>query len=171
MGKAVDNFFKKFGDLIVSIFYLALGIALIIGGKALPASQVMEIGPDFMPIVVGAICTGLSIILLIMSVGKLRKGEEAKEEDVPEGEVTDYKRVIESLILALAYVNVLKPVGFIISTLAYLLLQIIVLSPDDKRKPKDILLILVIDVVFTFVVYFLFRYAFKIVLPAGIFSL
>ena len=46
-----------------------------------------------------------------------------------------------------------------------------VLSPDDERGKKQAILLAVIDVVFTLVVFFLFRYGFKIVLPAGIFSI
>lgn len=173
MGKAVDSFLKKFGDLIVGICYLALGIALIIGAKALPKSTVMDIGPDFMPIVVGSICIGLSVLLLVQAVSALRKTAGQKTEAGSESteSASDYVRVIESLVLALVYVNVLKPVGFIISTLVYLALQIFVLAPNDKRTMKDIVKYVIIDVIFTLVVYFLFRYGFKIVLPAGILKL
>ena len=36
-------FLKKYGDMIVGIFYAALGIALIIGAGKLPKSNVMEL--------------------------------------------------------------------------------------------------------------------------------
>ena len=65
----------------------------------------------------------------------------------------------------------LQPVGFILSTMVYLLLQMLVLSPDDERDPKHIIRLVIIDVIFTLVVFFLFRYGFKIVLPAGIFTI
>ena len=71
----------------------------------------------------------------------------------------------------LVYVFVMKPVGFILSTLVFLFCQMMVLSPDDERGKKQAILLAVIDVVFTLVVFFLFRYGFKIVLPAGIFSI
>ena len=50
-------------------------------------------------------------------------------------------------------------------------LQIIVLAPDDRRSAKNIMLYAIIDVLFVFIVFFLFRYGFKIVLPAGMFTL
>jgi uncharacterized BrkB/YihY/UPF0761 family membrane protein len=59
-------------------------------------------------------------------------------------------------------------VGFIVSTLVYLIIQIYILAPDNKRTKKDLIQYAIIDVVFTVVVYFLFRYGFKIVLPGGI---
>ena len=137
-------FVKKYGDICVSIFFLVVGIALIIGARAFPKSAVVEIGPDFMPTVIGVIIVLLSAILLAQR---------------------------SSLILSLVYVFVLQPVGFIISTFVYLFGQIFVLAPDEKRTKKDIILYLIIDVVFVLVVFFLFRYGFKIVLPAGIFTI
>ena len=115
-------FIKKFGDLIVSIFYLILGVVMIVLARALPKSKVMEIGPDFMPIVVGILILVLATILLVQSIGKLRKGGVLSEEE--EKDHSDYRRVLESLVLATIYVNVLKPVGFLISTFVYLCLQI-----------------------------------------------
>lgn len=161
-------FIKKYGDFIVSIVFGALGIALIVGAKALPKSKVMEIGPDFMPTVIGGIIVVLSVILLVQTFMKFKKGgaeqEYAKDD-------SDYKRVALSLILALLYVFLLQKIGFIICTLVYLFCQIFVLAPDERRTKKDLLTYLIIDVVFTFVVFFLFRYGFKIVLPAGIFTI
>ena len=62
-------------------------------------------------------------------------------------------------------------VGFVISMLVYLMAQMIVLFADDKRTKADIIKLAVLNVVFTLVVFFLFRYGFKIVLPAGIFTI
>jgi len=159
-----DVFLKKYGDLIVSIFYTIVSVAMLILASMLPKSKVMAIGPDFMPTVIGILTLALSVILLIQTIGKLRKGEEVTGEK----DNSDYKRVLASLILATIYVNILMPVGFIISTLLYLVLQITVLAPDDKRTKKDLIKYAIITVVFTLVVYFLFRYGFKIILPQGI---
>ena len=159
-------FFKKYGDLVVSIFYLILGAALIIGARALPKSKVMEIGPDFMPTVVGVLILILAALLLRNTITDFKSNAEKAEKEGPEQ--CDYKRVLASLVSSIVYVNVLKPVGFILSTLVYLFLQIFILAPDDQRKPKNLVLYLILDVIFTLIVYFLFRYGFKIVLPAGL---
>lgn len=160
-------FIKKYGDIIVGIVYAVLGLALIIAARMLPKSQVMDIGPDFMPTVVGTLILVLSIILLVQAVQELRKNPD---KEVGKDE-SDYKRVLLSLILALLYVFLLKPIGFIICTLVYLFCQIFVLAPDSHRTKKDMIMYLIIDVVFTLIVYFLFRIGFKIVLPAGILPL
>jgi hypothetical protein len=159
-------FLKKYGDLIVSIFYIVLSIVLLVLARALPKSKVMSIGPDFMPTVVGILMLLLAVILLVQSINKLRKG--GVDGEVLEPDTSDYKRVLASLLLATVYVNILKPVGFLISTFAYLVLQIPVLAPDDKRSKKDLITYFVISLVFTVIVYVLFRYGFKIILPPGL---
>lgn len=161
-------FLKKYGDLITSVFFLIFGVWLIITAKMLPESAIVSIGPDFMPMVIGVIMVILAAILLVQSIMGIKKNtaEIKPDEDKPE-----YKRVIESLVLSLAYVLLLQPVGFIVSTLVYLFAQIFVLAPDVNRTKKDIIIFLIVDVVFTFIVFFLFRYGFKIVLPAGIFTI
>ena len=162
-------FFKKYGDIVVGIFYAALGAAVIAMARALPKSKVMKIGPDFMPEVIGIIIVILAAMLLFSSIRNFRRNADRAE--AAGKDTSDYKRVLSSLVLVVAYVNLLGPLGFILSTLAYLFLQIFVLAPDDRRTGKDILSYLILDVVFVFAVFFLFRYGFKIVLPAGVFTL
>lgn len=162
-------FFKKYGDIVVGVFFMALSAIMMVMAQMLPKSKVMEIGPDFMPMVIGGITFVLALILTVLNV-KNRKMRAAELENATVDEC-DYKRVLLSALLVLVYVFVLQPVGFIVSTLVYLPLQMLVLSPDDQRGKKQIIQLLIIDVIFTLVVFFLFRYGFKIVLPAGIFTI
>ena len=162
-------FFRKYGDIIVGIFYAVLGAATIWLSSQLPKSKVMKIGPDFMPTVIGILILVLALMLLF-SAFKNFKANAEKAASMP-ADTSDYKRVLASLVLVVIYVNILAPVGFILSTLGYLFLQIVVLAPNDRRSAKQILMYAVIDVIFVFIVFFLFRYGFKIVLPAGIFTL
>lgn len=162
-------FFKKYGDIVVGIFFMVLSAVMIAMARMLPKSKVMDIGPDFMPTVIGVIAFVLAALLLFLSIKNFKLN--AKEIENASIEDCDYKRVLASIILVLVYVFMLQPIGFIISTLVFLLLQMLVLSPDDERGKKDIIKLAVIDVIFTMVVFFLFRYGFKIVLPAGIFTI
>ena len=159
-------FFKKYGDIFVSIFFGLFSIVMIILANMLPKSKVMDIGPEFMPIIIGVLMLILSIILFVQSIKKFKAvSEECKDFK----DDSEYKRV--SLLLCIAYVFLLAPLGFIVSTLLYLGFQIYVLAPDNKRTKKDVIAYIVIDVIFTLVVFLLFRYGFTIVLPAGIFTI
>lgn len=162
-------FIKKYGDIMVGVFFMLLSGAMMVMAKMLPKSAVMDIGPDFMPMCIGIITFVLAAGLVFFGIKNLDMRiadvEKSEKEDL------DYKRVLTSFILILIYVFILQPVGFIVSTLLYLPLQMLVLAPSEKRGKKDIIQLLIIDVLFTFIVFFLFRYGFKIILPTGIFTI
>ncbi|WP_124065581.1 tripartite tricarboxylate transporter TctB family protein [Clostridium sp. E02] len=162
-------FIKKYGDMIVGGFLMILSAGMIIMAKMLPKSTIMDIGPDFMPMCIGIVTFVLAAALVFFNIinFKMRSAEAEKMEK----EELDYKRMLTSFILILIYVYLLQPVGFIVTTILYLPFQMYVLAPDDKKKKKDMIQLAVIAVIFTFVVFFLFRYGFKIILPAGIFTI
>lgn len=162
-------FIKKYGDIIVGVFFMLLSAAMLVMAKMLPKSTVMDIGPDFMPICIGVMTFVLAAALVLLNIKNMKIYVAQAEAEGPEK--ADYKRVLTSFIIILVYVFVLKSVGFIISTLVYLPVQMFILAPEERRGRKNVIQLLLTDVLFTFVVFFLFRYGFKIVLPAGIFTI
>ena len=162
-------FWKKYGDYITSVFFIGISIFMIVMARSLPKSKVMSIGPDFMPTVIGCLTLLLAIALLATTI--LNSKKRKQELAVAKPEECDYRKMLTSLFLILVYVFILQPVGFIVSTLVYLLPQFVALAPPAERNKKKIIELLVVDVIFTLVVFFLFRYGFKIVLPAGIFTI
>ncbi|MDW2799279.1 tripartite tricarboxylate transporter TctB family protein [Clostridium boliviensis] len=162
-------FIKKYGDIIVGGFFMILSAGMMIMAKMLPKSAIMDIGPDFMPMCIGIVTFALAAVLAFLNIKNLKI--RTAEAETMEKENLDYKRMLISFILILVYVYLLHPVGFIVSTILYLPLQMYILAPDDKKKKKDIIQLVIITVIFTFVVFFLFRYGFKIILPAGIFTI
>lgn len=162
-------FFKKYGDIVVGVFFMVLSAVLMVMAHMLPKSKVMEIGPDFMPMCIGVVTFILATILTFLNIKNFKmKAAELESAEIPD---CDYKRVLSSIILVLVYVFALSPVGFILSTMVYLVLQMLVLAPDEVRTKKETIKLAIISVVFTLIVFFLFRYGFKIVLPAGIFTI
>ena len=162
-------FIKKYGDIIVGVFFMLLSAAMMVMAKMLPKSTVMDIGSDFMPMCIGVMTFVLAAALVLLNIKNMKIYVAQAEAEGPEK--ADYKRVLTSFIIILVYVFVLKSVGFIISTLVYLPVQMFILAPEERRGKKDVIQLLITDVLFTFVVFFLFRYGFKIVLPAGIFTI
>ena len=162
-------FIKKYGDIIVGVFFMLLSAAMLVMAKMLPKSTVMDIGPDFMPMCIGVMTFVLAAALVFLNIKNMKIYVAQAEAEGPEK--ADYKRVLTSVIIILVYVFVLKSVGFNISTLVYLPVQMFILAPEERRGKKNVIQLLLTDVLFTFVVFFLFRYGFKIVLPAGIFTI
>ena len=122
-----------------------------------------------MPMCIGVMTFVLAAALVFLNIKNMKIYVAEAEAEGPEK--ADYKRVLTSFIIILVYVFVLKSVGFIISTLVYLPVQMFILAPEERRGKKNVIQLLLTDVLFTFVVFFLFRYGFKIVLPAGIFTI
>lgn len=162
-------FIKKYGDMIVGGFFMILSAGMMIMAKMLPKSTIMDIGPDFMPMCIGLVTFVLAAALAFLNLKNLKM--RTAEAEKMEKEELDYKRMLTSFMLILVYVFLLQPVGFIVTTILYLPLQMYSLAPDEKKTKKDIIQLAVTSVIFTFVVFFLFRYGFKIILPAGIFTI
>lgn len=162
-------FFKKYGDIVSGIFFMVLSAAMMGMAMLLPKSKVMDIGPNFMPMCIGMITFILAAALTFLNIKNFR--QRTAQIDPASIAECDYRRVLTSIVLVLIYVFLLQPIGFLVSTAVYLPLQMLVLSPEDKRRKKDLIQLIVIGIVFTLIVFFLFRYGFKIVLPAGIFTI
>lgn len=162
-------FFKKYGDYVVSGFFMSFSVAMLVLSTQIKKSKIMAIGPEFMPKVIATIMLILSIALLVSTISQ-HKVRVAEAEAMGSKKV-DYKRVIYSLLLVLSFVLALKPVGFTLTSLLFLPLEMFVLAPDEERTKKDAIKYVIISTIFTFIVYFLFRYGFKILLPVGIFAI
>ena len=78
------------------------------------------------------------------------------------------EEVLATIAAFTVYVFVLSSVGFVISSIVYLFVQILILTPKEKRTPKGIALYAVLSVVFCAVVYVIFRFGLNVMLPAGI---
>ena len=162
-------FWRKYRDYLSSIFFIAISLFMIYLARLLPKSKVMSIGPDFMPTVIGVTTLILAVLLLILTVMRTKERETALAKAEPED--FDYRRMLYSLVLILIYVFIMQPVGFILSTIIYLIPQFLVLAPDEERNKKEAIKLVVISIIFTIIVFLLFRYGFKIVLPAGLFTI
>lgn len=154
---------KKHEDFIIGIIFMILSIGYFILSKFLPASKLMKIGPSFMPSVIACCIFILSILQIIngYKVLKINK-EEKKEEFTPE-----YKRVLATIIAFAFYVLLLEPIGFLITTFIYLVIQMYILSTHEQRRP---IIFILISLITTVVVYYGFKNGFSIMIPAGIFG-
>lgn len=138
------------------------------------------IGSDFIPKVVTAIgflCTLRVFAEQISITLKEKKAIEAAGGDSrifkgptkgqPLGYYVQKYISILTLLLIAIYISLMKPLGFILSTIIYLFAQIMLIAPKDKKKP---VFIAILSIVFSIVIYAIFTKGFYVILPAGIFS-
>jgi putative tricarboxylic transport membrane protein len=72
--------------------------------------------------------------------------------------------VVFTFAVIIGYVIVMPTLGFILSTIIYLILQMIILSPKEKR---NYVLFAIVAVVFTALVFVAFRVGLQQLLPRG----
>jgi putative tricarboxylic transport membrane protein len=89
---------------------------------------------------------------------------KAEEKEKPEKE--DFSAVLETSALLIFYVVAFKPLGFIVSSIIFMFLEMIVVCPSNEKR--DYKLFAIVSVATAFIVYFVFRYGFDQMLPTGI---
>lgn len=172
---------KIYRDIGVSIFFIIFSVAGIIIGINTPKGLISGgVGANFLPTLCSLLIGLLSVFLLASSLKSLSKEKEKSLPDTEAEQKGDTeedhtrKRVVAQTILSFIYIILfnlfLKQIGFLIMAPLYLFIQMSTIAPREKRKLKDILRYLIIAVVVTAAVYYVFTYGFKIVIPMGIFK-
>lgn len=100
--------------------------------------------------------------LLIFSVALLIQTHFSKvEEEVEDSEEVDVKQLIFVILSSGIYVALITVIGYVVSTLLYLLVVLFGLGLEKKRAS-------IVGVGFTIAIYVLFKVALKVPLPTGL---
>jgi len=156
--------FKKCKDLILGVFMLGLsGFYLYFTQqiKTKPKLTPSYASDRIMPTILGILLAILAIILIVQGVKKLKAPDDG---DGKKMDPADTMAVILTFAVIIGYVIILPMAGFCLSTIIYLFLQMIILSPPDKR---NYVLFAVVAVVFTILVFIAFRIGLQQLLPRG----
>lgn len=158
-------------ELIIGVAMLAASIGYMLMSYQLPGHQGVDAAT------VPVLLSGLLLLLGVMQLfsafaskpvqsteASAQQAEEDGEAAAPE--IVEPKTVIKTLVLILAYMALLGPVGFPIMTALYLYLQFIVLTPVNQKVRH--LTYALIAVISSAVIFLLFREAFDLLLPAGL---
>jgi putative tricarboxylic transport membrane protein len=122
------------GNAVILIFFLFM---LLESFKLHEIRRFGELGSGFWPMLILALSSLLSAILLISSLMKRKeKGEREPAEDPSPESIADRKRarniVILSSVATLFYIFAMQWVGFAIATLLFVLTFIVILG--ERRK-------------------------------------
>lgn len=148
---------NKQRDYLCSILFLIFGIFLFIQSMGIKTLMSQDVGSGFTPKIVSGAIVVCSIWKLALTVLSKKADTGSKSDD-------DTKGGIFTICLLAAYVLLFDSLGFLISTVVYLFLQILVLSNENNR---NLPLFGIISVVAPVVVYVLFVYVIKMPLPTG----
>ena len=164
-----DAYMKLAGGIFT---VLVAAIAYMTTTGSTKTYSTSSIGPVTIPrIVCGAIFT-LGIVQIIQWCivrGKApkEKVEKTRENEEPVDKIFVFRKItpVVSFLLLALYIFLMGKVGFVIASVAYLTLQIPLLSVD--LSPKSFLKSLILGVIVSALIFLLFAKGFQLRLPTG----
>lgn len=158
--------FKKCKDLVLGVvmllfsgFYLFYAQQIKTRPKLTPSYASAQI----MPILLGVLLAILSVICIVQGINKIRQPDDGKE--AKKADKGDIAAVVLTFAVIIGYTLVMPTLGFCLSTVIFLFLQMNILAPKDKRNYA---LFAIVAVVFTAFVFVAFRIGLQQLLPRGI---
>lgn len=150
-------------EIASGMFFFLIAVGLYAGSFAIVVTKADAMGPQFFPRTVAVI---MGILAVLQIAAGLKKNGEAADEGEKGGLNTRSVLTIGILVL---YTLLVQRVGFIIMTALYLMAQILLLlSTENLKSTKSILMAASVSVAAPVFIYELFYRAFSIFLPAGI---
>ena len=154
--------FTKYGNLYSGILFLFFTIIYGVQFPRIVSTPIGVVDSRAYPRVLLILLAAMSVALIISSVRQLIK---TKDQDASPKEKIDYRCVLITFLLSGAYVIVLEPLGFLISSALYVFFQTMNLCPKEKLTPIKFA---VIAIGSSIVIYVLFRHFLFLMLPGGI---
>jgi putative tricarboxylic transport membrane protein len=158
---------EKNKRLFSSILVLSFALIVFIGSLNMRTLLASLTGPEYVPRIVASLLLVLGLFLLASAVKNYRSddSDEGKREDEHDTFLDKYI-VNVTLVLFFLYVLFLKRLGFVISTVLYVTLQIDVFSRSFNIKKTIVYLVFAIP--FSLLIFYIFSKFFNVVLPRGV---
>ena len=171
------NFKKEIGVgiffLILSVFYFSFTLSISTFDPFSSGRSGIILDSRSLPQMLGILLAGLSIIHIIGNVLKLRKAKLESNSDAQAVMKKHFKferpqrLMVITILLICAYIFFYVRLGFIISSILFLLLQIFILTPAEKRKNWAVFTVC-FSVGVPILLYFLFTRVISMYLPRGL---
>ncbi len=153
---------NKKKELAVGVVFLMLGLGMLFMSFAMQPVIENDIGPGFLPKIVGIGFMVLSVMKLILTFAG--QSHEAGSS----GEKPAYGKGFLTVVIFTMYVLTFKSLGFLISSTLYLFIEITLLKYDGENMMKGLKSTGLIALLVPAIVYFFFTGVLDLVLPAGI---
>ena len=168
---------RDLGFGIICTIFFGIAVILSSGIQSGVAKNTGIVSAQFFPMLISISAFIFSICLTAVNAFKFRNFcvQKAKEpaafsQQSAPGNASKFHwdRVCVCAVLMMIYVALMRPVGFIICSIVYLIVQITYLTP--KKTVKGLIFTIILAVLVTMFLYLPFRYIFGVMLPMGIFS-
>lgn len=167
MRKYSLNNYRNIGAALAVLF---IAVFLFISSFFVTTSTVTTLGPDFMPRLISIVIFLLGLMNLRTAIRDfqfLKKNNKLEPAAPPRS----FKEIFldnldwASGILMMAYVICISVFGFLLPSIVYMFLQILLYTTTQKR---NYVLYILVSIAIPSAVYFLFRNYFFLMLPKGI---
>lgn len=151
---------KKLSEIVISLILVVAGVILLIAAFQIEAGTTMGQGGDFMPKVCAFTWLTVSVLLLLSNF--------QMEDDGVRAITMKLKNWAATLVLLFLYILLLDKLGFVVSSVLYMFIQMCLFVPAEFRSKKNYILFAVISLVLPVAVNLLFVNAFSLILPTGV---
>ena len=141
------------GDILASLFFLVVGIGVILGSLQLPLGTALEPMPGFFPLLAGILLSGVSIVQLIQSL--LNSSPQKRY-------FGNLQRPTYLIMGLIAFCIILNYAGYIVSTVFLSAVILWVMGTRTWWK------LVVVTISLSLVTYFLFDRVLGLPLPPGL---
>ncbi len=146
-------------DMLCSAVFLVFGGVMLKFSLSIRHIIPTDVGSGYVPIFLSVCILAAAGAKLVLTLLDRKPAKAAAKSD------SDLAGGLGTVGLMLLYVIAFEPVGFLLSSMAYLFAQILLMSSKGNRKP---VLFAVISVTLPLGIALLFAYVIKMPLPVGI---
>lgn len=168
MGKII-RFLQVYQNIVIGGIIIAFSVAMLINSATIRVDKFSSSPVDnaaFLPRLIFGILIVVGIVMIVQGIQDIKKNrKKLLEGEALEKASRETLRSLGALCILLVYILCFKPVGFIISSILFLVGMMFYMTKKEDRKP---IVFIIISVVMTLVVYFCFKKFLYIYLPAGI---
>ena len=168
MGKII-RFLQVYQTIVIGGIIIAFSVAMLINSSTIRIDKFSSSPVDnaaFLPRLIFGILIVVGIVMIVQGIQDIKKNrKKLLEGEALEKASRETLRSLGALCILLVYILCFKPVGFIISSILFLVGMMFYMTKKEDRKP---IIFIIISVVMTLVVYFCFKKFLYIYLPAGI---
>ncbi|WP_439236052.1 tripartite tricarboxylate transporter TctB family protein [Lonepinella koalarum] len=142
---------------MAGFLFFVVGLFYLINAYLIETKHLVSVEADFMPKIYGYLLVVSSAILMLTSL---------KSQDNQHNLPTDWKRIISVIGLVFLYVLLMQYLGFIITSVPFLFILTLLLTPNYINKKYWIYA--VFSIVLPILAYFIFSYYLNLTMPSGI---
>ena len=168
MGKII-RFLQLYQNIVIGAIVILFSTAMLFQSSKIKVDKFSSSVVDnaaFMPRLIFALLIICGIVLIVMGTQEIKKNrEKLLEGEALEKVSRETLRSLGALCILMIYIICFKPVGFVISSILFLVGMMYYMTKKEDRKP---VIFIIIAVVMTLVVYFCFQKFLYIYLPNGI---